>query len=521
MERIGARTFRLSPRAAKEQLMARHAGACRHVWNEAIAYINAHNGRHFSVEGLSEDEAGRLTAAMAEVRHRWKHPSFMGKENGLSKRFTKIRNGESGAWLRELNFETVRYSLKRLHDTYSRAFSNAKKKIIVAKPQKDGKPPRNPYGFPQFHEWRPDTSFTIPGGVRIEGGGIRLPTIGWVKIRPRKGDKICDLSGAIKQAVIKRENGKWYAVIFWQATVEEVAHEAEKSIGLDVGVSKPYTTSEGRSYDLPKRLRLYQRRLKRHQNAMNRKRDAALRQVGWDGKTETRKAAEIRLKKQHQARSDGDKTQFAGYRYSRRYDIAQKRAAKTSRKIKMGRFEFLHRLSKKLTDENIIICHEDLSVKNMTASAKGTAENPGKNVRAKTGLNREILDKGWYQFRQMLEYKAKWKGGITVPVDARHTSQQCAKCGHTAKENRPTQAKFKCVKCEHTDNADINAAKNILVKGLKELSPQVQRPVSAKDDRAGVQTRARKETNARRRSKFQAINMGKSSDIQSHGQKRE
>ena len=55
-----------------------------------------------------------------------------------------MRNSESGAWLRELNFETVRYSLKRLHDTYSRAFDNAKKGIIVAKPQKDGKPPKKP-----------------------------------------------------------------------------------------------------------------------------------------------------------------------------------------------------------------------------------------------------------------------------------------------------------------------------------------------------------------------------------------
>ena len=151
-----------------------------------------------------------------------------------------------------------------------------------------------------------------------------------------------------------------------------------------------------------------------------------------------------------------------------------------------GRFEFLHRLSKKLTDENRIICHEDLSVKNMTGNAKGTAEEPGKHVRAKTGLNREILDKGWYKFRQMLEYKAQWKGGITVPVDARHTSQQCSRCGRTAKENRRTQAKFKCVnaECGHEENADINAAKNILSKGLKELSPQVQRPIATKGDRA-------------------------------------
>ena len=83
MERIGARTFRLSPRSAKEQLMARHVGACRHVWNEAIGYINAHNGRHFSVEGLSEDEAGRLTAAMAEVSWRWKTSLVYGQRKRL------------------------------------------------------------------------------------------------------------------------------------------------------------------------------------------------------------------------------------------------------------------------------------------------------------------------------------------------------------------------------------------------------------------------------------------------------
>ena len=271
-----------------------------------------------------------------------------------------MRNSESGAWLRELNFETVRYSLKRLHDTYSRAFDNAKKGIIVAKPQKDGKPPKNRYGFPLFHRWSPNTSFTIPSGVRIESGGIRLPTIGWVKIRPRKGKcpkddysapenppkaltENCITAPKIKQVVIKRENGKWYAVIFWKAEVKEVAHEAEKSIGLDVGVSKPYTTSDGRHYDLPQKLRLYLRRLKRHQNAMSRNGTPLFGESVGTAKQIPAK----RRKFEHKARSDGDITQFAGHRYSRRYDIAQKRATRASRKIRMGRFEFLHRLSKK------------------------------------------------------------------------------------------------------------------------------------------------------------------------------
>ena len=219
--------------------MARHVGACRHVWNEAIGYINAHNGRHFSVEGLSEDEAGRLTAAMAEVSWRWKHPSFMGKENGFSKRFTQMRNSESGAWLRELNFETVRYSLKRLHDTYSRAFDNAKKGIIVAKPQKDGKRRKTVMAFRYFIAGVRIPLLPFPAVVRIESGGIRLPTIGWVKIRPRKGKcpkddysapenppkaltENCITAPKIKQVVIKRENGKWYAVIFWKRKLKKL-----------------------------------------------------------------------------------------------------------------------------------------------------------------------------------------------------------------------------------------------------------------------------------------------------------
>ena len=162
----------------------------------------------------------------------------MGKENGFSKRFTQMRNSESGAWLRELNFETVRYSLKRLHDTYSRAFDNAKKGIIVAK-RKRRQTAEKPLWLSVISSLESEYLFYHSSGVRIESGGIRLPTIGWVKIRPRKGKcpkddysapenppkaltENCITAPKIKQVVIKRENGKWYAVIFWKAEVKEV-----------------------------------------------------------------------------------------------------------------------------------------------------------------------------------------------------------------------------------------------------------------------------------------------------------
>ena len=103
----------------------------------------------------------------------------------------------------------------------------------------------------------------------------------------------------------------------------------------------------------------------------------------------------------------------------------------------------------------------------MTASAAGTVEEPGRNVRAKAGLNRSMLDIAPAQIRQMLAYKAEWHGSRLVAVPAAYTSQRCSVCGHVHVGNRLSQAEFRCRACCHEDNADLNAAKNILYLGLK------------------------------------------------------
>lgn len=105
-----------------------------------------------------------------------------------------------------------------------------------------------------------------------------------------------------------------------------------------------------------------------------------------------------------------------------------------------------------------------LAVKSMTASAAGTIETPGKNVLQKAGLSRTILRNGWSMARSMLEYKAAWSGVMLVAVPPAYTSQACSACGHTTAENRKAQAVFACVACGHRENADRNAAKNILAK---------------------------------------------------------
>jgi len=92
-------------------------------------------------------------------------------------------------------------------------------------------------------------------------------------------------------------------------------------------------------------------------------------------------------------------------------------------------------------------------------------QEPGRNVRSKAGLNKALLDQGWFEFRRQLTYKEQWRGGRVVAVPPQHTSQTCARCAHVSAENRRTQARFVCVACGHEDDADVNAAKNIMRAG--------------------------------------------------------
>jgi transposase len=105
-----------------------------------------------------------------------------------------------------------------------------------------------------------------------------------------------------------------------------------------------------------------------------------------------------------------------------------------------------------------VIRVEDLHVRNMTRSAKGTRDKPGKNVRRKAGLNRGIQRSAWGLLARRLEDKAP---GRVEKVPAAYTSQRCSACGHVAPDNRESQAVFLCTACGHAANADVNAARNI------------------------------------------------------------
>ena len=139
-------------------------------------------------------------------------------------------------------------------------------------------------------------------------------------------------------------------------------------------------------------------------------------------------------------------------------------------KIAETRRDYITKETTIIANSHGMVALEDLKIMVMSESAKGTIDNPGNHVKQKAGLNRSILDASWGEFRRQLEYKLDWRNGILVLVDPKNTSRKCSNCGHTAKENRRTQAEFVCVSCGYTDDADVNAAINILRAGYARLA---------------------------------------------------
>jgi putative transposase len=218
--------------------------------------------------------------------------------------------------------------------------------------------------------------------------------------------------------------GRWHVSLSAPQPVVE-REPTGRAVGLDAGVVATLTTSDGHVCHAPGlrpgetgRLRRLQRRLARQEKGSNRRAST--------------KAAIARLKA-----NEGDR-----------------------------RRDFTERITTGLVRDFDLIGLEDLPVRAMVASAKGTLQAPGVNVAQKRGLNRAISAQAWSMLRRRLTDKAATCGVRVVAVDPAHTSQRCAVCGHTCPDNRESQAVFRCRACGHEANADVNAAVNILAAGL-------------------------------------------------------
>ena len=157
-----------------------------------------------------------------------------------------------------------------------------------------------------------------------------------------------------------------------------------------------------------------------------------------------------------------------GIKPSRRYRAAKSAHSRLLEKERNRKNTAMHQLTASYVRDNDCIFVEGLNIRGMTRSAKGTADAPGKGVKAKSGLNREILAQSWGQFLTQLKYKAEWAGKTVVEVNPAYTSQTCTNCGATERRNRRGQL-YHCGNCRVRLDADFNAAVNILHRGLDAL----------------------------------------------------
>ncbi|MBB3048951.1 putative transposase [Litorivivens lipolytica] len=260
---------------------------------------------------------------------------------------------------------------------------------------------------------------------KIDNRRVKLPGgLGWCRFRKSR-----NIAGKIKNCTITRNAGHWFISFQVEQKVEQLAHPSTREVGIDMGVAKFVTLSDGTSIKPLNIYRKYEQRLAKEQRRLAKK-----------------------------------------VKFSNNWRKQKQRITRLHSKIAHCRNDFLHKASTEISKNHAMIVIEDLRTKNMSRSAKGTIDAPGTNVKAKSGLNKSILDQGWYEFRRQLEYKQAWLGGDVLAVPAHHTSQTCPACDHVSPDNRKTQANFTCVQCGHQDNADRVAAINILARGRRVLA---------------------------------------------------
>lgn len=271
-----------------------------------------------------------------------------------------------------------------------------------------------------------EAGIKYPQGTTLDqvNSVVKLPKLGWIKYRNSR-----KLEGVIKNVTISRKSGRFSVSIQTERDLQDPIHPADTAVGVDMGVAQFATLSDG-TVIAPKNIfKQLSQKLAREQRKLKNK-----------------------------------------VKFSANWTKQKQKITKLHSRIAQVRNNFLHQTSNTISKNHAMIVMEDLKVTNMSRSASGNTEAPGKNVAQKSGLNRTILDQGWGEFRRQLEYKQAWLGGWLITVNPKHTSQTCSECGHVAKENRKSQAEFHCVACGHENNADVNAATNILKRGFEYLA---------------------------------------------------
>lgn len=325
----------------------------------------------------------------------------------LCKHLTEWRKNSETQWLSEAHSQPLQQTLKDLE----RAYKNFYEKRA---------------DFPRFKKKGLSDSFRYPQGCKLDQANSRifLPKLGWMRYRNSR-----EVLGGVKNVTVSFGQGKWFVSIQTEREVDTPVHPSTGMVGIDMGIARFATLSDGSYFAPLNSFKRQEKALEKAQRAMSRKQ-----------------------------------------KFSNNWKKAKVNVQKIHARIGNARRDYLHKATTTISKNHAMVCIEDLQVRKMSKSASGSTETPGRNVKAKSGLNKAILDQGWYEFRRQLDYKLAWNGGQLNAVPPQNTSRTCPCCGHIAKENRLSQARFKCVECGFEENADLVGAINVLRAGHARLA---------------------------------------------------
>lgn len=317
------------------------------------------------------------------------------------------KKDQSTSWLAEVPSQALQQVLKDLERAYTNFFAKRA-------------------DFPRFKKKGHSESFRFPQGVTLDQANsrIKLPKLGWIRYRNSR-----EVLGEIENVTVSQTSGKWYVSIQTEREVDDPVPQATSAVGIDLGITRFATLSDGTFLAPLNSFLKHEQRLARYQRAMSRK-----------------------------------------VKFSNNWKKAKARIQKLHARIGNIRRDYLHKATTTISKNHALVVVEDLKIRNMSKSAAGTIDAPGRNVSTKSGLNKAILDQGWFEFRRQLEYKLAWNGGQLIAVPPQYTSQTCPCCGHVSRDNRQTQAKFECDDCGFAENADVVGALNIKAAGLAVLA---------------------------------------------------